>query len=368
MKHITAILREDADIEHVHQARVASRRLNAAFTLFDDKFEKKELSRWKKRVKKLMKSLSPARDKDVLIEALEQRMENLAPEQQDCRAGIRRMMLRMTQQRNNMNKDIHKAIRRIEKSQVISEIGAAVSRNIWHHRLNPEVDEYMQTEDIHNCSVRIREKLAQLVSMETCLEDPQNAEGHHKMRIAAKKLRYTMEICREPFDSKLDSFIKKCKKVQNLAGEIHDCDVWAQIINQFEENEHKRAVEFYGTDRQHKRLEPGINYLLEFYARRRAEKFDSLVQYWNDLRQDCIWEKLIELLKTEEVQAEQQPAAESSAVGRDEAKSGDGGILSKSDNHQQTQNPVSRHRIEEVGARTAQQPQEEPEQEAHLGG
>ncbi len=297
VKHITAILREDPDIENVHQARVSSRRLRAAFELCEDNFDSKNISRWKKQIKKLLKSLGPARDKDVLIDALQERIKNLGPDRRQCRAGIRRMILRMTQQREKMNKSIQKSIRQVEKSQVISEIGAAISRNIWHYRLNPESKKENRAQDLEKCADQIGHRLSQLVSMEPCLAEPDNVEGHHKMRIGAKKLRYTMEICKEPFGKRLAPYIKRCKKVQNLAGEIHDCDVWADIINAFEKNEHKRAVDFYGTDRQQKRLAPGINYLREYYASRRAEKFASLVVYWEELKEDQTWEKLTEFLR-----------------------------------------------------------------------
>ena len=68
--HYLTLAAENAeeDIEYVHRARVASRRLRAALAMFRDGFDAQTWKRWRKQVQRLTGGLGEARDKDVQIE------------------------------------------------------------------------------------------------------------------------------------------------------------------------------------------------------------------------------------------------------------------------------------------------------------
>jgi CHAD domain-containing protein len=55
--------------------------------------------------------------------------------------------------------------------------------------------------------------------------DPLNVEALHDMRIAAKRLRYVLELTAPVFGAGAEKAAKRAKKLQDLLGEIHDCDV-----------------------------------------------------------------------------------------------------------------------------------------------
>ena len=55
--------------------------------------------------------------------------------------------------------------------------------------------------------------------------DPRNVEDLHDMRIAAKRLRYVLELTTPVFGEPAAEAAKRAKKLQDLLGEIHDCDV-----------------------------------------------------------------------------------------------------------------------------------------------
>ena len=55
--------------------------------------------------------------------------------------------------------------------------------------------------------------------------DPGEVEHLHDMRIAAKRLRYILEISESCFGSYAAAAAKRAKDVQDLLGEIHDADV-----------------------------------------------------------------------------------------------------------------------------------------------
>jgi hypothetical protein len=55
--------------------------------------------------------------------------------------------------------------------------------------------------------------------------DPREATALHGLRIAAKRLRYLLELFAPCFGPYAATAAKKAKKLQDLIGEIHDCDV-----------------------------------------------------------------------------------------------------------------------------------------------
>ena len=55
--------------------------------------------------------------------------------------------------------------------------------------------------------------------------DPRNVEALHDMRIAAKRLRYVLELTTPVFGKGAEKAAKRAKTLQDLLGEIHDCDV-----------------------------------------------------------------------------------------------------------------------------------------------
>jgi hypothetical protein len=68
-------------------------------------------------------------------------------------------------------------------------------------------------------------RLEELLSFGPEALDPANVEALHDMRIAAKRLRYVLELTAPVFGAGAERGAKRAKKLQDLLGEIHDCDV-----------------------------------------------------------------------------------------------------------------------------------------------
>jgi CHAD domain-containing protein len=60
--------------------------------------------------------------------------------------------------------------------------------------------------------------------------DPLEQEAAHDMRIAAKRLRYLLEISEPCFGAPAKQGAKVARELQDLLGEIHDCDVLAPRV------------------------------------------------------------------------------------------------------------------------------------------
>jgi CHAD domain-containing protein len=57
-----------------------------------------------------------------------------------------------------------------------------------------------------------------------------NITALHNMRIAFKRLRYLLEIFGTAFGADLDPFVDQVKSMQDLLGDIHDCDVQVPML------------------------------------------------------------------------------------------------------------------------------------------
>jgi CHAD domain len=61
-------------------------------------------------------------------------------------------------------------------------------------------------------------------SFATAVLDPGDVEALHDMRIAAKRLRYVLELTTPVFGEPAAMAAKRAKRLQDVLGEIHDCD------------------------------------------------------------------------------------------------------------------------------------------------
>jgi hypothetical protein len=68
-------------------------------------------------------------------------------------------------------------------------------------------------------------RLDELCSFMPAARDPAAVHTLHDMRIAAKRLRYVLELFAPSFGPYAADAAKQAKKLQDLLGEVHDCDV-----------------------------------------------------------------------------------------------------------------------------------------------
>jgi CHAD domain-containing protein len=76
-----------------------------------------------------------------------------------------------------------------------------------------------------NAARIVRTRLDELRSFAPLALEPSAAAAQHDMRIAAKRLRYLLEIAGPCFGSEAKAARDAAKSLQGVLGEIHDCDV-----------------------------------------------------------------------------------------------------------------------------------------------
>ena len=70
----------------------------------------------------------------------------------------------------------------------------------------------------------IETRAAEVRAFSPTVLDPRNVEALHDMRIASKRLRYVLELTAPALGPRAEDAAKRAKRLQDLLGEIHDCD------------------------------------------------------------------------------------------------------------------------------------------------
>src|SRR5689334_16042356 len=102
-----------------------------------------------------------------------------------------------------------------------------------------------------NAARVITRRLDEMLAYEGYLADASLIHELHQMRIAAKRLRYTLEIFQDiytrytPYGKAFTETISKVRDLQEILGEIHDADVLApRLIEQLA----RQLKDGYGAD------------------------------------------------------------------------------------------------------------------------
>jgi CHAD domain-containing protein len=292
-------VRAAEDIEYIHRMRVATRRLRAALALFEECLPRKRFAEWEAQIKRITKALGAARDTDVQIDVLQSFLASLTDRKQQ--AGIKRLLLRLQQQREQLQVKVIKALDDLESGRVIDDMTDTLHEMFVQARVQAAGDDTLHaagapaevaTEVYQRAEQAIRLKLEEFLAYEMYVPQPDRIAELHAMRIAAKHLRYTLEIFAPLYDDNLKKPIKVVKEMQEMLGDIHDCDVWIAYVPQFLEEERARALEYFGHDRSARRFTPGILALQADRQRFRDERYAQFVKFWERLQDDEAWSKL----------------------------------------------------------------------------
>jgi CHAD domain-containing protein len=76
-----------------------------------------------------------------------------------------------------------------------------------------------------NAARIVRTRLDELRGFADAALSPQASGAQHDMRIAAKRLRYVLEIVGPCFGSEAGAARDACKQLQSVLGDLHDCDL-----------------------------------------------------------------------------------------------------------------------------------------------
>ena len=264
------------DIEELHDMRVATRRMRAAFDVFGLYFKPKAVKKHLKRLRTAGRMLGRARDLDVFMEKAWQYLETLPDSEH---AGLAPLLNAWGRKRAEQQEKLVSYLESEEYQQFKQDFNEFTSTPdefaipISETNPNPHLVRHVLPVLIYTClaSVRAYETLIANVAVEQL----------HALRIEFKKLRYAMEFFHEMLGNEAKDIINELKSLQDHLGDLNDANVACQTLSEFIEEEEALQNSLPLHERQS--LEPVVEYLAAKHAERHnlMMTFPELWEHFN---------------------------------------------------------------------------------------
>jgi CHAD domain-containing protein len=149
-----------------------------------------------------------------------------------------------------------------------------------------------------NAALIIPVRVAELVAWERFIGDPERVGELHQMRIAAKRLRYTMEMFAVCYGAEFAQAVDRVKWIQEQLGDIHDADVLVPELQEraarvLAPSKSKRLTGVYSGDFD---AAAGLVALCRLKRADRETTYRKFLEGWRDLRTEGFFESLRRLL------------------------------------------------------------------------
>ncbi len=220
------------DIEALHDMRVATRRMRAAFRVFEDYFEPRVVAPYLKGLKRTGRALGAVRDLDVFRAKAQAYLDTLPESQQESLDSF--LAVLDTQ-------------REAARSQMLAYLDSAK-----YLRFKERYGEFVETEGMgslpttatddepwphrvcHVVPVKVYERLAAVRAYDEVVSVPKPPPPRlHALRIACKRLRYTLEFFAEVLGPDTKALIKQIVAMQDHLGDLQDAVVASSILRDF---------------------------------------------------------------------------------------------------------------------------------------
>ena len=223
MQRREAGTRTGADAEDLHDMRVATRRMRAAWRVFDGAFKASKTKKLRRHLERLADRLGAVRDLDVLIEGVEAYSLMLDEEE---RPGLEPLLSVWRRQRRaartqligELDSDRYATF--VKEMDAFLEAGAnaaaAIATPTAPHRVRDRAAS--QIWDAYE-AVRAYELVFTWADVETL----------HELRIASKWLRYTLEFFGETLGPDSGRLLQRVVALQDYLGCLHDADVATKL-------------------------------------------------------------------------------------------------------------------------------------------
>jgi CHAD domain-containing protein len=223
MQRREAGTRTGVDAEELHDMRVATRRMRAAWRVFDGAFKAGKTKKIRRHLETLADRLGAVRDLDVLIDGLESYQVELDEEE---RLGMEPLLSVWRRQRASA------------RTQLIGELDSA-----RYASFIKEMDGFLEAGAHAAAAVgtptaphRVRDRAAseawaayEAVRAYDLVLPWADTETLHDLRITAKWLRYALEFFGECLGPDCPMLLARVAALQEHLGRLHDADVAAKL-------------------------------------------------------------------------------------------------------------------------------------------
>ena len=157
-----------------------------------------------------------------------------------------------------------------------------------------------------NAARIVKVRLDELLSFAPKALDSDAVKAQHDMRIAAKRLRYVLEVTGFCFGRPADTARRRARDLQDILGEMRDCDEMlprvldhlAELRAEDAEAVHRKAGESPDLDPRlaagapHRTAYRGLDVLAVYLQARRRVLFDRFLAFWALQEETGTWVRL----------------------------------------------------------------------------
>lgn len=218
-------LKRDANAESLHSVRKSSRRLRLTLRLLQSVVSHSDGNLWRKRLKGFRNSLSEARDLDVQSVRFEKLAEQGAEGAEEVLEALRR---RRAEQRDS----ILAAAAALLDDGILEAVQNRIARRLTGpRRRRMGLTRRAVSRDMATRTRRLADKLSSSLPK---LQRASGPRAHHKVRIAARKLRYALEFLDRTGEAPLDEWIEEVLRLQTELGHLQDSHVMRRTLDGLE--------------------------------------------------------------------------------------------------------------------------------------
>ena len=238
--------RTGADIEDVHDMRVATRRIRSTLRLLDPYYKPKAIEPFNRQLRKTARALGVVRDLDVMINNLQKFAASLPAEHA---VALQPVLARLDEERTAARADLNKALDKKSYRRFLKDFGAFLTKpGAGAQAIDPDAVQPVQVR--HVLPTLIYEHLGSVRAYDAVLEGAK-PETLHALRIEFKRLRYAVTLFSDVMGSSIKNYVTEIKKMQDHLGVLNDATVaqerLTELINRLDPQTDAAAIEVLRT-------------------------------------------------------------------------------------------------------------------------
>jgi CHAD domain-containing protein len=211
--------RSGADVDAVHDMRVASRRLREAMRLFAPLYPRQSFARWSGRIRRVTRALGPVRDADVFIETFGRMAADL---DEGGRRAVAFLVGRRLGQRERQLERLDRELAGLDLRLAGKEFA----------RLVVSVGEDSQSRGslAEFAYAAVAERAAVVLRLQPDALDETRVANQHALRILYKRLRYAVEVFATCYGDAFDGIHDVLTAIQDALGDLHDHRLFLDLL------------------------------------------------------------------------------------------------------------------------------------------
>ena len=274
----------ERDIKDVHNMRVALRKMRSANLIFKDFLEPVKLAEMEAGIRKTLSRLGELRDLDVILEKADGWLKKE-------KINSKKMAVFydfVSSDRKKAHVEVTDYLTSKEYADFITDLKTALSDDAYLGIPNINKKGDVMPVRINDVLPAILyEKAADITAYHEWLDGPYiYADKLHRLRIAAKNFRYTLDFFKDCLGEAAEQLMKEFKELQEILGDFHDAAVAIEVVGDYIERIEAEKEKSKADEARADEIESTLE-TLNLYKNDREKEMEELLAVFHTK-----WEKM----------------------------------------------------------------------------